>query len=106
MGAWKSSDGGSITPLGASSISADYAANTVLVSAGVNVRGVTIRSAMISGGAGSYGFLKAGGARIIGFSIQYERMLLPYEIFVPAGLAVEVERTAGTLSVGMTYDIH
>lgn len=104
--AWKSSDGGTITPLGASTISADYAANTTLIAAGVNVRGITIRTAAIHAIAGSaYGELTAGGVAIFVCPIG-SGVTLPREIFVPAGVAVALVRRAGTLHVGMTYDIH
>lgn len=104
--AWKSSDGGTITPLGASTISADYSANTTLIAAGVNVRGITLRTAAMHAIAGSaYGELTAGGVPILVCPIGSGAALMR-EIFIPAGLAVALVRRAGTINVGLTYDIH
>ncbi|MFN3933634.1 MAG: hypothetical protein ACK4KX_03255 [Parvibaculum sp.] len=104
--AWKSSDGGTITPLGGSSISADYSANATLIASGVNVRGITLRTAALNAIAGgAIGELTIGGVSVLvcpyGLGAELTR-----EIFIPAGLAVALVRRAGTINVGLTYDIH
>lgn len=105
MAPWKSSEGGTITKLGASSLHVEAAATTELISAAVNTKGITIRTAafMVVGASG-WGALRAGGIRV---AVVYVGAITNLrELFVPAGVAVEVERQAGTIHVDLTYDIH
>lgn len=104
MSEWKSSDGGSITPLGASS--ATLTASGTIVASGANTKGVTIRTAALGtwGGTGQ-GRLTAGGVSILeGHGTN--AAMLPREVFVPAGVAIAYVLVAGATSLGVTYDIH
>lgn len=105
MGAWKSSDGGNITPVGASS--ASLSASGDIVSAAANTKGVTIRTAMIyaTGATAAYSYFNAGPAV---FLLGHNNIPahLHGEIFVPAGQAVSFTFAGGTATASITYDIH
>lgn len=105
MGAWKSSDGGSITPLGASTIAGGYAGTTELVSAAVNTRGVIIRTLCLAAIGAMNGHIQVGGVMLLRVPAANTEKVMPYEVFVPAGRNIEAVATAGTITVGMTYDI-
>tara|TARA_R110002074_G_scaffold67298_1_gene158504 strand:- start:2424 stop:2738 length:315 start_codon:yes stop_codon:yes gene_type:complete len=101
-GAWKSSDGGTITPLGASG--AQVSAAGTILAGGSNVRGVTIRSLSGYSTGGGAASILAGGKTI--FAVYNGAGDMAREIFVPAGQAITATLTAGTMLVGITYDIH
>lgn len=103
--AWKSSDGGSITPLGGSSVGGTYTASATLIAAGVNVRGITIRTASIlASGSAGWGWIEVDGVMILAASVSANNYA--GELFIPAGKAVTVVRNGGTINLGLTYDIH
>lgn len=105
-GAWKSSDGGTITQLGASSVHVEATTTQVIVAAALNVRGITIRtSAFMYAGTTPWGFLTVDGIRVATVYAG-SNLSLGRELFVPAGKAIGVERQAGTIHVDLTYDIH
>ncbi|MEQ8610112.1 MAG: hypothetical protein RLO08_00295 [Parvibaculaceae bacterium] len=105
MGAWKSSDGGSISQVGGSSATGSYTTTTTIVAAGANVRGVIVRTCSMRGvGASAEGYLTADGVRLAGL-LTNTFFNLTREIFIPSGQALAVERVAGTLDTHITYDI-
>lgn len=105
MGAWKTSGGGSIRTLGASKVDADYTADAAVITAAANTKGMVLRTACLMGVGGSgFGFLKAGGTAILSGPVAGGGEL-PDEIYIPAGVGVDLVRLAGTLHLGLTYDL-
>jgi len=106
MGAWKSSDGGAVTAWGGSAVHVSLASSQDIVSAATNVRGLTIRSAFVLTGGSSSGFLTVDGVRIAGAGAANIGMVYPREIYVPAGVAVALERLSGTIGIDLSYDLY
>ena len=111
MGAWKSSDGGSIAVVGASKAVVSPGVATVnVVTSGTNTKGVIIRTSVIRcDGANLDGRLLVGGHVVqawkhsgTGGDIFNH---LPRELFVPAGNAVQVQGVVGAPEFFISYDI-
>tara|TARA_R110002110_G_scaffold1531_9_gene6849 strand:- start:3424 stop:3729 length:306 start_codon:yes stop_codon:yes gene_type:complete len=100
MAAWKSSDGGSITPLGAST--ATVSATGTVVSGASNVRGIYMRTLGYKVTGASSFELRAGG--ILLKYVYGQSLSESPEIFIPAGLALTVV-IVGTVELGFTYDL-
>ncbi|MDO8840419.1 MAG: hypothetical protein Q7V31_16015 [Parvibaculum sp.] len=104
MGAWKSSDGGSIPSFGGSNATVTSAGTTTLVTAGANVRGVLLRTValMCEGGASTRAELRVDGVAVCGAAVAAADNM--QELFVPAGLAISAF-IANTAKVSATWDI-
>lgn len=112
MGAWKSSDGGSVHKVGSSSYVGSPTGTQDIVTAAGNTKGVTIWTAMIEAvGDGNKGTLLVGGvpllaARYVAAGGTPNIAHLPYPVFVPAGVAMSARADAGTPTIVATYEIH
>ncbi|MFN4231352.1 hypothetical protein [Parvibaculum sp.] len=104
MGAWKSSDGGSIRVLGASRVSGSYTASQVLIDDTVNLRGIIVRTlTMMPIGAAARGYVRSSGSEFAGcYTGMY---VMEDEIFIPAGKNLNFLHVAGTVDLTVTYDI-
>ena len=112
MGAWKSSDGGSITPIGgsAATVTPSGSTPTVIVSAAANVNGVIIRTYCQdrASGTGYAGMLTVDGTYVLSLpDNQSQGGAMPNaELFVPAGSEIAVVNPAGgNREHQLTYDI-
>lgn len=108
MGAWKSSDGGTIGVWGSSTISGSYTSGTTtIVSAGANAKGVTLNTMnVVNAGGTAVGWIEVDGVRLLGARLGNETSHLPREIFVPAGKAVTLVVVSGTVELDGSYTIH
>lgn len=109
MSEWKSSDGGSVTPLGSSAYSAAPGTPEVIIVTGAaNVKGVVVRTAFIdepNGATGNWTALRMDGKNILTARDNGAKGLqLSREIFVPPGQTIAAESTSIGI-VMMTYDI-
>ncbi|MFN6941671.1 MAG: hypothetical protein ACK4OG_06695 [Parvibaculum sp.] len=101
--AWKTSDGGTITPVGASSFQSASAGTHVIVSAGANVRGVRICTAALScNGAAAVAELRAAAVPIV--ALRYSNGVFAKDLFIPAGVAVDAFIATGGV-IAVTYEI-
>lgn len=112
MGAWKSSDGGSISLVGKSNYTGTPTAGSILtvVSGATNVSGLVLRTAVIRHiGTNVEGRVLAGAIPIaVGRQSGTGSLMateLPREVFLPAGMALQVEATSGTSDFYLTYDL-
>lgn len=96
MGAWKSSDGGSIHKIGNSFYAAGMG---VVVPAVANVRGVIIWTLSMDAN-GAEAIIKAGGNNIWR-DVVARNWVAPHPVFVPAGLEIAVTGTG----IHVSYEI-
>jgi len=104
MGAWLTSDGGAVTPVGSSRVEGSYTASQSLVDGSANVNGLIIRTLiMLPVGAAARGRVRSSGSSFaLVYSVGY---VLERDIFVPPGSSVNYAHDAGTVELVMTYDL-
>lgn len=111
MGAWKSSDGGSLHKVGSSSYSGAPTGTQDIVTAAGNAKGVIIWTAMIeAAGDGHKGTLLVGGtsilaARYVAAGGTPNIALLQHPYFVDPGIAVSARADFGNPTIDVTYEI-
>lgn len=111
MGAWKTSDGGSIGQVGLSvAVVTPAVGTTDIVSAATNVAGIILRTAVISApGASYHGRVLVDVTMVLGMyqsgTISDTIRELTRELFIPAGRALKVQTVGGAPEFHLSYDI-
>lgn len=103
MGAWKSSDGGSITPVGQTLATVTATGNTIVVSGAANVAGIIVRTVSVFGMASGsqVEFRVSATPVLVAKGIMADSLR---DLFIPAGRAFSVFiTTSGQCDI--TYDV-
>ena len=108
MGAWKTTDGGSITPVGENQFTGTISLGFELVSAVANVNGVLLRTAVlrnVTAVDGSLVFNRYGNDVVLLYQQGIGVSLLAGELFIPPGVSLSAYSASTDAFGDFTWDV-
>ena len=108
MAGWKTSDGGSIAPIGAEQFTGTISLGVELVSALANVDGVILRTAVlrnVSAVDGSLVFNRYGNDVVLLYQQGIGVSVFPRELFIPPGVSLAAFSNSTDAFGDFTWDV-